>query len=277
MPDKKPVKEQIKCGENIVPGPKQIPSLISRQQRKCKPSWRILQRLANGGLPATTTASSRGWNIDSWTIGLGMLVAVVCSASWYMQTQPKAMPHAAKVAPPVPAPLAASSAPDSVVIAPTPQPAAVARIINAATTDRPHHSDPPPMPSSTAQSKPERNISARRSAHRVDPGKLVIPAERAKESSDSDAALLAALVAHASHPPTAAGINRDIVERHANAPTAPLLARCQQLGLIEGMLCRSRICADRWDSDAACRQPASPPHTLEPGSDPTSGHELHRN
>ena len=32
--------------------------------------------------------------------------------------------------------------------------------------------------------------------------------------------------------------------------------RCQQLGMIEGMLCRSRICAGRWDSDQACRQPA---------------------
>jgi len=277
MPDKKPVKEQIKCGENIVPGPKQIPSLISRQQRSCQPSWRILQRLANGGLPATTAASSRGWNIDSWTIGLGMLVAVVCSAFWYMQTQPKAVPYTVKVPPQVPAPLLVSSEPDTVAIGPTPEPAPVARIINAASTEQPRRSEPPPTASSAAQSKPERNMSTRRSAHRAEPGKLDIPADRAKESSDSDAALLAALVAHGNHAPSAAGINRDIVERHANAPTAPLLARCQQLGLIEGMLCRSRICADRWDSDAACRQPASPPHTLEPGSDPTSGHELHRN
>jgi len=34
--------------------------------------------------------------------------------------------------------------------------------------------------------------------------------------------------------------------------TASLLQRCRQLGLIEGMLCRARICAGRWDSDPAC-------------------------
>jgi hypothetical protein len=31
-----------------------------------------------------------------------------------------------------------------------------------------------------------------------------------------------------------------------------LLQRCKQLGMIEGMLCRARICSGRWDSDPAC-------------------------
>lgn len=40
--------------------------------------------------------------------------------------------------------------------------------------------------------------------------------------------------------------------RKQEEETAELLQRCQQLGLIEGMLCRSRICSGRWDSDPAC-------------------------
>ena len=239
-----------------MPSPKQIPSLMPRQQRTGNPNWRILQRLANGGLPATTTAGNRGWTIDSWTFGLGMLVAVVCTASWYLQTPPKAMRHTGNV--PVPAPVLISSAQDSVVAEPAPDAAQVARIINAATSDRAPPSELPPSASSTARSKPERNMSAHRTVHRSEPGKIMIPTDSAKESSDSDAALLAALVAHGNPLPNAAGTNRDIVERHASDHTAQLLARCQQLGLIEGMLCRSRICADRWDSDAACRQPAKP-------------------
>jgi hypothetical protein len=48
---------------------------------------------------------------------------------------------------------------------------------------------------------------------------------------------------------------RDVVERQDGDTTAQLLARCKQLGLIEGMLCRSRICSGRW-ADAACRTPS---------------------
>lgn len=239
-----------------MPSPKQIPSLIPRQQRTGNPHWRILQRLANGGLPDTTTVSCRGWTIDSWTIGLGLLVAVVCTASWYLQTRPTAMRHTGNV--PVPAPVLTSSVPATVGAEPAPEAAQVARIINAATSDKAPLSEQAPTASSTAYNKPERNVSAHRTVHRAEPGKIVIPTDSAKESSDRDAALLAALVAHGNHLPPATGTNRDIVERHASDHTAQLLARCQELGFIEGMLCRSRICADRWDSDAACRRPTKP-------------------
>jgi hypothetical protein len=75
--------------------------------------------------------------------------------------------------------------------------------------------------------------------------------------NDTDVALLAALVAHAGKPSVVAPErSRDIVERQEGDSTADLLARCKQLGLIEGMLCRSRICSGRWDSDATCRAPA---------------------
>lgn len=47
--------------------------------------------------------------------------------------------------------------------------------------------------------------------------------------------------------------NQDIVERKPGDSTASLLIRCKKLGLIEGELCRWRICSERWDSDPACK------------------------
>ncbi|MBJ7310796.1 hypothetical protein H7U20_11375 [Rugamonas sp. CCM 8940] len=74
--------------------------------------------------------------------------------------------------------------------------------------------------------------------------------------SDTDVALLTALVAHASAPVTLlVEESRDVVERKEGDATAGLLRRCKQLGPLEGMLCRSRICSGRWDNDAACRAP----------------------
>ena len=80
---------------------------------------------------------------------------------------------------------------------------------------------------------------------------------KAPSANDTDIALLAALVAHAGKPSVAIPErSRDIVERYDGDSTAELLARCTQLGVIEGMLCRSRICSGRWDSDPVCRAPA---------------------
>ncbi|WP_300756565.1 hypothetical protein [Janthinobacterium sp.] len=72
-------------------------------------------------------------------------------------------------------------------------------------------------------------------------------------NSDNDVALLAAMVAHA-HRQDAGPAEplRDVVVRKEEEETVSLLQRCKQLGLIEGMLCRSRICSGRWDSDPAC-------------------------
>jgi hypothetical protein len=76
-------------------------------------------------------------------------------------------------------------------------------------------------------------------------------------AGDTDVTLLTALMAHAGKP-AAVTLERprDVVERQENDSTAQLLARCKQLGLIEGMLCRSRICSGRWEADAACRAPS---------------------
>lgn len=75
--------------------------------------------------------------------------------------------------------------------------------------------------------------------------------------NDTDVTLLTALVAHAnSSTVVVPERTRDVVDRQDGASTESLLARCKLLGTIEGMLCRSRICAGRWDSDAACRAPS---------------------
>ncbi|MNS97304.1 hypothetical protein D3C72_1316300 [compost metagenome] len=77
-------------------------------------------------------------------------------------------------------------------------------------------------------------------------------AKPAAAPGDSDVALLTAIVAHAHRQAGTAVPARDVVLRKQEEETAELLQRCQQLGLIEGMLCRSRICSGRWDSDPAC-------------------------
>lgn len=91
-------------------------------------------------------------------------------------------------------------------------------------------------------------------------------------ANDSDIALLTAIIAHEKAEPFASlqstagssrkarpdGRNRDIVERKAGDTTESLLQRCKRLGSLEGDLCRSRICAGHWDTDAACSTSSNP-------------------
>ena len=87
------------------------------------------------------------------------------------------------------------------------------------------------------------------------PRKAPPPLRQAAAPGDSDVALLTAMVAHA-HRQEGTAPGRDVVlrqrQQEQEQETVELLRRCQQLGLIEGMLCRSRICSGRWDSDPAC-------------------------
>lgn len=46
--------------------------------------------------------------------------------------------------------------------------------------------------------------------------------------------------------------NRDIVVRRPSDSTGALVGRCRELGLIEGELCRMRICSGMWGMDPAC-------------------------
>ncbi|WP_211470323.1 hypothetical protein [Collimonas humicola] len=104
------------------------------------------------------------------------------------------------------------------------------------------------------------------------------PAKTASTPPDSDVNILTALVSHgdsvnepakpketaksrqqakkkAAEPVLAqnSADGPDIVERKAGDSTAGLLQRCRQLGMIEGELCRWRICSGRWDTDTACK------------------------
>ena len=52
--------------------------------------------------------------------------------------------------------------------------------------------------------------------------------------------------------PSAGQTNRDIVIRTSGQSTEALVKRCRALGLLEGELCRIRICSGLWGSDPAC-------------------------
>ena len=116
-------------------------------------------------------------------------------------------------------------------------------------------------PKSAPSSVTSKNNSTPTATPRATPATAATAAARGKTSApanDTDVVLLTALVAHAGKPVVVAPErSRDIVERREGDSTAELLARCKQLGLIEGMLCRSRICSGRWESDATCRAPAN--------------------
>lgn len=95
------------------------------------------------------------------------------------------------------------------------------------------------------------------------------------QTTDSDVALLSAIVAHESMGTSAAaprnsppvtrqvGVggakaydrNRDIVERDFSNNTDNLLMRCKKLGGPESDLCRARICSGRWSVVPACSSP----------------------
>ncbi len=112
------------------------------------------------------------------------------------------------------------------------------------------------------------------------------------KGKDSDVDLIAALVAHVSHGDAAhkeikrnvgkaasearmtnGGAKRerridsarDIVVRNDGDSTEELVARCRALGLIEGELCRLRICSGLWGRDPSC--PGTPSSDVQSSTD----------
>lgn len=112
------------------------------------------------------------------------------------------------------------------------------------------------------------------------------------KGKDSDVDLIAALVAHVSHGDAAHKENkrnvgkaavearmasggakrerridsaRDIVVRNEGDSTEALVARCRALGLIEGELCRLRICSGLWGRDPSC--PGTPSSEVQSSTD----------
>jgi hypothetical protein len=233
---------------------------------------RILAQLEHGARPVAKPPRA-SWTIDGWTVGLCVLLLLMCSVAWMMhektitpssfkRSESRSRAHAVT-------PRVDTSA--------TAQPELAAAIVNespladqAPASGMPQ-TFPAPAPSKGRQASaqpwhtqvPAGAGNAARTTQPAIAQKAVAtrnanttPAA-APAPRDTDVALLTALVAHANKPTvTIAERSRDVVERREGDSTAQLLARCQQLGLIEGMLCRSRICSGRWEADAACRAPA---------------------
>ena len=53
--------------------------------------------------------------------------------------------------------------------------------------------------------------------------------------------------------------NRDLVLNQAHESLSTLVRRCRTLGLVEGELCRLRICSGSWGKDPACPASGLPP------------------
>ncbi|MDN2677054.1 hypothetical protein [Janthinobacterium sp. SUN033] len=199
----------------------------------------ILSQLEHG-VAAPAAMPALRWR-PGWRHGAvgALCLAVLITAVFAYDTEVLPRPR------PRPAAPATAMAPPAVP-APTvlPQAAQAATIVNTAAPALPEAA------AASAQRKtppPVRQVAARPQGARP-----------AAAPGDSDVALLTAMVAHAHRQEGTAAPVRDVVlrrqkqEQEQEQETAELLRRCKQLGLIEGMLCRSRICSGRWDSDPAC-------------------------
>ncbi|MFC0169717.1 hypothetical protein ACFFKC_16665 [Pseudoduganella danionis] len=272
------MKDQINIAENRQPGPDIRPSLQGAASQPRDDNWRILQQLehghAHGGTVAPAASRPQHWSIDQWIIRLSLLIALICASAWYLHPrQARSMAQAtapAAALAPATRPAAVSATPAAQIpltpahtpVSPVSQNNQVAEIINSPASAEAADMTQPAVAAvmSAHPQRHEKGLLHKNPRPASPPDQMAarvasrVPAEA---GADRDAALLAALVAHGSSSRDSATMaNRDIVERQASDSTQHLLQRCQQLGMIEGMLCRSRICAGRWDSDQACRQPA---------------------
>ena len=196
-------------------------------------SNRILSQLEHGSTPFSAPRPALQWR-PGWLAIVGAVLGITfLLLAW--------LAYEAMLAAPAPAPAVVQR---STLPAPTPSPSPAEMPVPAAATiiNEPPATEPAPQAAAAVKHKqhaPARQASARAAPLKPRPGAA---------AGDSDVTLLAAMVAHGqrSAPP------RDVVLRKDDEETPGLLQRCRQLGLIEGMLCRARICAGRWDSDPAC-------------------------
>ncbi|MBA5608403.1 hypothetical protein H3H36_23940 [Duganella sp. FT3S] len=237
---------------------------------------RILASLEHGALTLETERVPR-WKLNGWTTGLCLLLLTMTVLAWSIHqsalTTPPDMPPrptapaaaGALLAHAVPAPVA-GAAPDqaAAIINDTPAPVQVeivrrADLQHAAIAQRPVKGEAAVTPGVAAhKAAPRMTREVVAGAHASGPrGARTNAVAATPPLADTDVTLLTALVAHASQPATVLSqSNRDVVERGDSDSTAELLHRCKQLGLIEGMLCRSRICSGRWENEAVCRTPS---------------------
>ncbi|MCP2008836.1 hypothetical protein [Duganella violaceipulchra] len=256
---------------------KQKPDLMSSNRVAADGGKRILAHLEHGPKTASKPARTSGWTIDGWTIGLGLLVLTICMVAWLVHDDtltPSSFAHSRSSVRthferrPIEAvePQAAASPPavqaaaivNESITRPVPTPAPASHPPSTATAPPPHTlaSSEAPHAAGPAHRQAGAASTAAAPAARLPVARPAVAATAAAPG-DTDVALLAALVAHSNKPAAVLPErSRDVVERQEGDSTAQLLARCKQLGLIEGMLCRSRICSGRWDADPACNAPS---------------------
>ncbi|CDG84034.1 hypothetical protein [Janthinobacterium agaricidamnosum] len=210
-----------------------------KHQRPASEGNRILANLEHGPglIPGTAAIRYRPGRTALLSAGVLLMLGVVSWLSYQQAVAPTPLVLAStplRDARPSPAPVPAPTAEPEV------QAAAIINETPPARAATPAKAAPAPVkvaPSAAPAARPSPPL----------------PARRGGAAPDSDVALLSAMVAHANGQPPPEGSKRDVVLRKGDESTESLLQRCKELGLIEGMLCRSRICAGRWDSDLACR------------------------
>ena len=220
----------LKTGDGQARGPDLLSKAGAAGARiECKG---ILSQLEHGAAAPVAKPALR-WR-PGWRHGAAgaLCLAALITAVLAYDTDAPPLPPAPAIAMAVPA------IPAPTVLQQAASPPQAATIVNTAG---------PPLPEVAASSAPRKTPPPMRQAAARPQG-----AKPAAAPGDSDVALLTAMVAHAHRQAGTAVPARDVVLRKQEEETAELLQRCQQLGLIEGMLCRSRICSGRWDSDAAC-------------------------
>jgi hypothetical protein len=253
---------QIKWRGNTVEKTK--PDLMAATgTRRPGGSKRILAQLEHGPRQPAHTARAAGWSIDGWTVSLFALLLLMCSVAWLMHDKtvtPKTFRHDYS-----------SGSSSSVVrraAESTPAAEQAATIVNEAPprarADGIVDTEDAAVRSTRTVAATPRTATpvARAAATTATPAVRTAATTAAGQAAttsagDTDVTLLTALMAHTRKPAAVTPERpRDVVERQEGDTTAQLLARCKQLGLIEGMLCRSRICSGRWEADAACRAPS---------------------
>lgn len=246
---------------------KQKPDLMSSNRVAADGGKRILAHLERGPKTAAKPPRFSGWSIDGWGVGLGLLVVTICTVTWLVHDDtltPATFAHSRSSV--------RTHFERRQIEAVEPQATAIPSSIQAAVIVNESIARPSSAAAAPAEHTPVRSEAPRAAspAHRQAgaASTAAAPAARlpvarpavaasAAAAGDTDVALLTALVAHANKPTAVLPErNRDVVERQEGDSTAQLLARCKQLGLIEGMLCRSRICSGRWDADPACNAPS---------------------
>lgn len=242
---------------------------------------RILAQLEHGPRAPATVVRAAGGSIDGWTISLCVLLVLMCGVAWLMHEQ-RITPETFRPGATYTTGRGAAAPARAARMDHQPADEQAAAIVNEAgaagdTATPSAHAVPAvqdivrgstkegdatattatPTALTAAIANAAAQTPSRAAPTKPAPTRAPAATPPAQATSDTDVTLLTALVAHSGKPTSVTPErSRDIVERQDGDSTAQLLARCKQLGLIEGMLCRSRICSGRWEADAACRAPA---------------------